>query len=199
MRLPCSAAITAMGAAALLAGCATGPRTSVTRFHLAQPIARGQIAVEPQLPADRDSLEYRTYASIVGAQLARIGFTEAPGLQASEEVASIAVERGTREGAPRRSGLTIGLGGSSFGYHGGVGGGVSVPIGGAGRPNEIVQTRLVVQIKRRSDGTVVWEGRAETAARAGAPEGDPTASVQRLAAAMFADFPGPSGQTIVVK
>lgn len=193
------AGVTALAAALMLAGCATRPETRVTRFHLDQPIARGQIAVEPMLPADRGGLEYQTYASIVGAELARAGFAEAPGLQASEQVAAIAVERGTREGAARRSGLTIGLGGGSFGYRGGVGGGVSIPIGGAARPNELVVTRLVVQIKRRSDSSVVWEGRAETAARAGTPEGDPAAAVRRLAAAMFAGFPGPSGQTITVK
>jgi hypothetical protein len=99
----------------------------------------------------------------------------------------------------RRSGLTIGLGGGSYGWGGGVGGGVSIPIGGAGRPGQIALTRLIVQIKRRSDGTVIWEGRAETGAPVGSPQADPAATVHRLAAAMFADFPGPSGRTITVR
>lgn len=181
----------------LLAGCATGPQTRVTRFHLNQPIARGQISVEPALPGDRGSLEFQAYASAVGRELARVGFTEAPGLATSEQVATIAVERGTREGL-RRSGFSIGLGGGSYGRGGGVGGGVTLPVGG-NRPNEIVATRLIVQIKRRSDATTIWEGRAETAAPAGSPAAQPTEAVSRLAAAMFRDFPGVSGRTISVK
>lgn len=193
----------ALGTAGLvLAGCSTGgPRTSVTRFHLGQPIARGQITVEPLVPSLRGTPEFQTYANIVGAQLARAGFNEAPGLATSEQVAAIAVEFGTRE-APRRGGLTLGLGlgGGSYGYHGGAGGGagVAVPVGG-GRGREIVATRLIVQIKRRSDATTIWEGRAETTAPAGSPAAQPADAVQRLATALFTDFPGVSGRTVTVK
>jgi hypothetical protein len=189
-----------VAAAALLAlaGCATGPQTQVTRFHLDQPIARGTITVEPLIPADRGSLEFQTYASAVGAELARIGFTEAPGLARSEQVAVIAVERGTRETMGRSSGITLGLGGASYGGGVGVGGGISFPLGRR-RPNELTVTRLVVQIKRRSDSSVIWEGRAQTAANAGSATADPAATVRTLAAAMFRDFPGESGRTVTVK
>ena len=200
-RVPTIAVFASLGALAL-AGCTTTPSTQVTRFHLPQPIARGQIAVEPLLPGDRGSLEFQSYASIVGAELARVGFTEAPGLAASEQVAVVSVERASREGASRGSGLSIGLGlgGGSFGRGGGVGGGggVSFPVGRA-RANLIDATRLVVQIKRRSDSTVVWEGRAETSARSGTPAAEPANAVRKLAAAMFADFPGESGRTVNVK
>lgn len=186
-----------LAAVGLLAGCATQPQTHVTRFFLSPQIARGQIAVEPMVPGLRDDLEFRAYADAVGAELAKLGFTEAPGLHASEQVAAVSVERGTREGA-RRPGLAIGLGGGSFGYHGGVGGGVTVPVGG-GRANELVVTRLVVQIKRRSDASVVWEGRAETAAPSGSAAAQPVDTVRRLAAALFRGFPGVSGRTITVR
>jgi hypothetical protein len=109
------------------------------------------------------------------------------------------VERGSRDTLRRRSGFSIGLGGGSYGWNGGVGAGVTIPIGGSAKPGQVAITRLVVQIKRRSDSTVIWEGRAETSGIAGTPAADPAASVQRLAAAMFKDFPGPSGQTITVK
>lgn len=192
-------------AAALLAlaGCAAGgPRTQVTRFHLGQPIARGQIAVEPVNPALRASPEYQTYASLVGAQLAKLGFTEAPGLGTSEQVAAIAVEFGSRVGPPR-GGLSLGLGvgGGGGGYRGGgVGGGVGVagPVAG-GRPHELAVTRLTVTIKRRSDGTTVWEGRGETAAPVGSEGAQPSAAVGRVAQALFTNFPGESGRTVVVK
>lgn len=182
----------------VLAGCATTPETRVTRFHLDQPIARGELAVEPLVPADKGSLEYQTYASIVGAELARIGFTEAPGLKQSEQVAVISVERGSRETMGQRSPVSVGVGGGTGSYGGGVGLGISFPIGKK-RSNEIVMTRLSVQLKRRSEGTVIWEGRAETASPAASKAADPAATVRVLAAALFKDFPGVSGRTVTVK
>ncbi|HWI84759.1 MAG TPA: DUF4136 domain-containing protein [Sphingomonas sp.] len=179
-----------------LTGCSTGPETRVTRFHLNQPIAPGQISVEPLLPADRTSPEFQTYANIVGAELARLGFAEAPGLSRSEQVAVVQVDRAFFDGPPRSS-FSIGIGGGSFGYRGGVGGGVSVPI--AGKPSQNVATRLIVQIKRRSDGTTMWEGRAESTARFGTPGSQPADTVKRLATALFEGFPGVSGRTITVK
>ena len=193
---------TAMSVAALtLAGCATQPATQVTRFHLGQPIARGQITVEPLVPAMRGTPEFETYANIVGQQLTRNGFNTVPNLATSEQVAAIAVEFGSRVGPPR-GGVTLGLGlgGGSYGYRGGIGGGagVSVPVSG-GRSRELQATRLIVQIKRRSDATTVWEGRAETVAPAGSPAAQPADAVQRLATALFAGFPGISGRTVMVK
>jgi hypothetical protein len=180
----------------MLAGCATTPGVQVTRFHLNQPIATGEISVEPMKGADRGSPEFQTYANIVGAELARIGFSEAPGLARSEQVAVIQVDRMFFDGPPKSS-FSIGIGGGSFGWHGGAGGSVGTTI--HGRPTQNVATRLIVQIKRRSDGTTIWEGRAETHARFGTPESQPAAAVQRLASAVFQGFPGVSGRTISVK
>ena len=50
----------AMLGAVSLAGCTTGPSTQVTRFHLNQPIAPGQISVEPMIANDRGSPEFQT-------------------------------------------------------------------------------------------------------------------------------------------
>ncbi|WP_420141387.1 DUF4136 domain-containing protein [Sphingomonas sp.] len=188
-------ALALIGAVAL-AGCASKPETRVTRFHLGEPIARGQITVEPLLPADKGSPEFQAYANIVGAELARVGFSESSGLTKSEQVAAVVVDRMFFDGPPRSS-FSIGLGGGTFGRGGGVGGGVNVPV--TGRPSQHVGTRLTVQIKRRSDGTTIWEGRAETSGRFGDPSTQPEAAVGKLAAAMFRDFPGTSGRTISVK
>ena len=62
-----------------------------------------------------------------------------------------------------------------------------------------VLTRLTVQLRRRSDASVIWEGRAESIAHDGTPAAQPPAAVQRLAAAMFQGFPGRSGEIITVK
>jgi hypothetical protein len=188
--------LVAMVGTLALAGCATEPGVQVTRFHLNQPLAPGQISIEPMMAVDRGSAEFRTYADIVGAELARVGFTETPGLARSEQVAVVQVDRGFFDGPPRSS-FSIGIGGGSYGWHGGAGGGVGTTF--AGKPTQYVSTRLIVQIKRRSDGTTIWEGRAETSARFGRPEAQPTAAVQHLASAMFEGFPGVSGRTITVK
>jgi hypothetical protein len=201
---PCGALIAGL----LLSGCAMemggGPSTaaSVTRFHLGAPIARGQIAVESADPANANSLEFNQIAASVERELGRLGWTVDKGNGRTEQVALIAVDQELREGSRRRSGLSVGLGvgGGSWGRHGGVGVGVggSVPVGGT-RAGQVVATQLRVRIQRRSDATVAWEGRAESEARAGSEQASRTAAADRLAWALFRDFPGESGRTIRVR
>jgi hypothetical protein len=188
-----------LGSVLGLAGCAAQPpEAHVTRFHLGQPIARGQITVEPLYPPAAKDLEYQSYATAVSAELARLGFTLAPGLSKSELVAIMNVTRRSRDTLSEGSPVSIGIGGGTFGRHVGVGGGLSFPIGKP-RSSELAVTELSVQIKRRSDGTVIWEGRAVSEARGGTPYADPATAVRKLAAALFQGFPGESGRTITVK
>lgn len=189
--------------AASLAACTTGggygsAGSDVTRFHLNQPIARAPIAVEPANPADANSLEFRAYQDAVARQLSRLGWTVVNTVGSSEQVATVDVEQGSREALRQRSPVTIGVGGSTGGWRSGVGGGVSFGLGG-GRSGEIVGTLLEVRIKRRSDGTVFWEGRATTEAPATSAAAQRTVAVEKLADALFRDFPGESGRTIRVK
>lgn len=195
--------LTVLSALALVAGCATDDMVtgaSVTRFHLGQPIVRGLIAVEPVDPRDANSLEFQQISTSIARELARLGWTVVPN-NASEQVAAISLTQQPRE-AERRSGVSIGLGGGTGGYgrHGGVGvgGGVAIPIGG-GRTNVVIGSQLSVRIQRRSDATVAWEGRAQTEARAGTPLATRAGAADRLAAALFRDFPGESGRTIRVR
>ncbi|MCA1748426.1 MAG: DUF4136 domain-containing protein [Parasphingopyxis sp.] len=181
----------------LAAACSTTtPRgTEVTRFHLGEPIAAQAITIEPANEADANSLEFQTYADIVATELARIGFNRASPEEA-EMIAVVDVVRDTRIAAARRSPISIGIGGGSYGGGGGVGLGVSTGVGGS-RGNEITVTMLDVKLKRRSEGTIVWEGRA---LRPDQPEdADRAAVVARLASALFQDFPGESGRTITVE
>lgn len=201
---------------AALAGCSTTAPVEVTRFHLPQPIAPGSFVVEASAPAGMavppgaepaGTLESQSYSGIIAGQLTRLGFRPASSIAQAELVASFMVDRGAREDlAARSSGFSFGLGG--FGGGGGyrrgggtsVGGGagVTVPIGG-NRPRYITGTRLMVQLKRRSDATVVWEGRAQTEAKASDPASQPVPAVTKLADALFTGFPGESGRTIAVK
>jgi hypothetical protein len=188
-----------VGTAIALAGCAAQtPEMRVTRFHLGQPIAPAQISVEPRDPTLARDLEFQAYARAVQGELSRKGFTVAPNPLKSELVAVTQVNRSWQPVGPAHSPLTIGLGGGSFGGGVGVGGGVSFPVGKPRQRMDVI-TLLSVQLKRRSEGTVIWEGRAQAVARDGTPFAAPEAAVARLAEAMFRDFPGPSGQTITVK
>jgi hypothetical protein len=185
-----------------LGGCATergstGPSgTSVTRFHLGQPIARGDIRVEPANPEQTNGLEFSRVAASVERELARLGWTVTNGNARSEQVALVRIEQGSREAMRSRSGLSVGVGGGTgWGRSGaGVGVGASIPIGS--RSNALVVTEMGVRIQRRSDATVAWEGRAELEARAGSELAQPGVAADRLAAALFQDFPGESGRTI---
>jgi hypothetical protein len=195
--------LTALSALALVAGCATDDMVtgaSVTRFHLGQPIARGPIAIESVDARDTNSLEFSQISASIARELSRLGWTVVPN-SASEQVAAVSLSQQTRE-AERRSGVSIGIGGGTGGYgrHGGVGvgGGVAIPVGGS-RNNVVVGSQLSVRIQRRSDATVAWEGRAQTEARAGTPLASRAGAADRLAAALFRDFPGESGRTIRVR
>ncbi|WCT72332.1 DUF4136 domain-containing protein [Sphingomonas naphthae] len=179
-----------------LAACATAPDTRVTRFHLNQPIAPAAISIEARDPA-LANLEYETYAGAVNGELARNGFTPAP-RGTAELVAVVDVQRQYSAGPIKPPPFSIGIGGGTFGRNVGVGGGVTLPVGKA-RATELVQTNLAVQIKRRSDNTVIWEGRAVTQAKGGTEQAAAANAAPKLAAALFGGFPGESGRTISVK
>jgi hypothetical protein len=165
-----------------LAACASvqGKRASmgpeVTRSHLGQPIARAQIAVEAFDAADANLPEFRSYAAAVAAELTRLGWTVVNTVGQSEQVALVDVEQGTR--ASLQTGrVAAGMGAA------------------AGAPGAVA-TRLEVRIKRRSDGTVFWEGRSIMDTTGGASATHRSAIVQNLARSLFQDFPGESGRTI---
>ena len=168
-------------AAGTLSGCATGgrgggvqPGIDVTKTHLGQPIARGQISVEAFDKADANNVEFQSYASAVARQLARLGWTVVPNPQ-SEQVALIDVQQGSRAA-------------------------LAQPPSPAPAPpaasTDTVATQLSVRLKRRSEGTIFWQGRALAEAQANTAEAQRTAAVERLAEALFRDFPGESGRTI---
>jgi hypothetical protein len=182
---------------AALGACMTpssGP-IDVTRFHLGGTgvSERGTIAIEPP-PGGPGGMEFGVYASAVAQELTRLGYAPVDAVGQSLYVAVVDARSATRERPRGNSGVSIGLGGGTGGWSGGgVGGGVSFALGG-NRSRLAVGTQLSVQLKRRSDQTIVWEGRA----RGEASERDSGALAQRLAMALFRDFPGESGRTISV-
>jgi hypothetical protein len=192
-----------IGMAAALAGCATGPSrfpVQTTRFHFNAMTDRGTVAVEPLTGSGTASLEYKTYAAAVQTELLRLGYTNpAPGTT-PQFLATVSFSRAPRPLPPRRSPVSIGLGGGgiSGGRGGGVGlgGGVNFPVGGSGAREGVV-TELSVRIRQGADA--VWEGQAQSLTDSTAPDADAAAVASRLARALFTGFPGESGRTIEVQ
>ena len=186
---------------ASLAGCATAvPPVEVTRFHVGDPARSGSIAVE-EMPGNPDvSLEFRTYAAAVDQELQRVGFTSAVAGGRSDYVALVGFCRSFRPTGygDERGPVSVGVGGA-VGSRGYSGLGLGIGINLSGRPKDEVTTELQVQIRRRSDSTTIWEGRALTQAREGTPAAQPGLAAQKLAAALIGGYPGESGRTITVR
>ena len=179
-------------AALALGGCAaTIPPVQVTRFHLSADIARAPVTADTA----GTSLERAAYDAAVARELARLGFPT--GDAVSRYIFSTEVSRDTRTALAKRSPVTIGIGGGTGGYGGGVGLGASFGLGG-NRSGQTVITRLSVQLRDRAAKSVVWEGRAETEGSPSSSAGQPGLAADKLAAALFKDFPGESGRTITV-
>jgi hypothetical protein len=174
----------ATAALALVAGCSTAGGgeasqrgTSVTRIHLGSAIARGEVAVEPRFTTQAAGGVYEpAFGTAVAGELRTLGFTPAANPAASEFVATVDVATGTGAALAARA---------------------PAPGAAPAAVSGDVASQLAVQLKRRSDGSIVWEGRARAPARAGSV---PSAStVRNLARALFRDFPGESGRTILVR
>ena len=87
---------------------------------------------------------------------------------------------------------------STGSYGSGVGVGVGINLGG-GRPAEQIDTELRVSIFPAGGTEALWEGRARFTATANSDYADQRAAAAKLAAALFAGFPGRSGETIEVR
>ena len=191
-----------LGVAALSACVAPVGPVEVTRFHLPDTarLGNGPIAVEPAPGMDERSLEYRAYAAAVARELVRLGYAEvAPGAPGTGggQVAQLSLDRQAyrpgRNGGP----VSVGVGGGTGSYGSGVGVGIGLDL--SGPPPEQVETRLAVMIRDRASGQTLWEGRASFAVKANSPLANTELGAARMAQALFRDFPGVSGQTILVE
>jgi hypothetical protein len=189
-------------AALALGGCVApvGP-VEVTRFHLPDAqLGRGPIAVVPAPGMTDTSLELRAYRAAVARELARIGYTEAPGATAqvgAGQVAEVRLLRRTWQPERMRGPVSVGVGAGGGSYGSGVGMGVGIDL--SGRPPAQTETELGVMIKDRVGGRTLWEGRALFVVRADSPLAQTDLGAAKLAEALFRGFPGNSGETILVK
>jgi hypothetical protein len=183
----------------MMAGCASTPTAEVTRFHLGGPIPSDSIKVvdshEPT-PDAMLSLEFRSHAAIVAQELATVGFrpqNEGP----TAYIAILNVQQTTRAGMPQPAPFSIGIGGGSFSGNTAISGGVSVPVGQT-RGNDIRVNMVSLRIRRQSDKTAVWEGRAIQEIPANQQGASLSAAVPALSRALLSNFPGESGVVVTV-
>jgi hypothetical protein len=194
MKKPYYIALTALLA---LSACVvpTGP-VEVTRFNrAAEGVVYGSGTYSVAVAGDSvagQGLSSSPYLAAVAREMQRVGYAEKP--VASDVTAEIRVT--TADIQPQRNPVSVGVGGSAGSYGSGVGLGVGIDL--SGRSKWQVETTLAVRILRRSDKLVIWEGKASQTAKAGSPAAQPGIAASKLAAAMFKDFPGVSGETIRV-
>jgi hypothetical protein len=180
----------------IISGCATQSTQNieVTRFHLNKPITPQDINIEPAAGIDSTSLEYVSYLNAITKQMNKFGLTAIDG-DSAELFATVKIGSEVRQKAPQRSKFSIGVGGGSFGSRTGISGGVNVPVGGSSGSEELVRS-LEVRLIRRQENAVSWEGSATKSSDAITDEGSDIA--QELSEALFQEFPGDSGKTVII-
>lgn len=203
MRRPVLSAFATLLALVLTTACATpqGP-IEVTRFVAPDGAARlgqGTVFVE-SAPGSIDGLEAAPYKAAVAAELTRLGYRESNRADAGQ-VAQVRIDRFTETAEGRRSPVSVGVGGSTGTYGSGVGVGLGINLGGGPRPTTGTQLGVTLRDARADSGGGVnlWEGRADIRTTDKSPLAERTRNAQALAAALFRDFPGRSGETVQVR
>lgn len=190
-------------ALALAAPPAVAAPIEVVRFHTPEsiaalgPVGNGSAVFVTGGPGTAPaSLVNQPWFDAIGRELARQGWGFATA-GAADRVVEVQVERETIRRERERGPVSVGIGGSTGGWNSGVGLGLGFNLGGGAK--DLVATRLRVVIRDRASGRDLWEGRAENVEKTGTPLARADASAQRMAKALFAGFPGRSGDTIKVK
>lgn len=197
--------------AALLSACAAGNYTTpvqVTRFSAddTSQLGLGSIAVVPapgfessepeEGSADPDPAIFEAYAQAVAAELAALGYQiVAP--EAASQIAELRLESYVEQARRDRGPVSVGVGGGAGSFGSGVGVGIGIDL--SGPPPEILTSNIGVIIRDATSRESLWEGRAGFATKADGELGEVNANAAKLADALFAGFPGESGETISVK
>lgn len=186
--------------ALLLGACASSSSSdiNVTRFWTTPPPTGQSVAVVPAVPDSVTAMVQQGQAMAIAAAFVSAGFPSAPA-DSADLIASFTASEMTGPAAPSAPPVSIGIGGGvggggSGGSFGGVGGSVAFPVG-ASKPQFMLQSRLQISLKRRSDGVAVWEGQASQTATGASPATD----WGLLARAALSDWPGAAGKTVTWK
>ncbi len=185
---------------ALLGACAAPAYVSpveVTRF-VAQGdafLGQGTIGIEPAPGIAADSLEFDFYREAVRQELEALGYRVVAQNGGQTAILGYAENVG-RPGADRGP-VNVGVGGSTGSYGSGVGVGIGLDL--TPRPADEIATFITLAIRDSAGGTNLWEGRAAMTATVNSDFAPSDVRARRLADALFADFPGSSGETVIVE
>jgi hypothetical protein len=216
--IPKARILVPLAAALVLSACVQPFEARVARFQQLPASAGNSFVIEPRDKSNEGGLEFATYANLVRQKLIAAGFQEA----SSPAAAALTVQLDYNVSSPRekvqsRPGLGWGGGfGPGWGWgpfwggwggwgggFGGWGGGFGPGFGGWGDGfggndvYSVTQYNAVVamRINRTADKVSVFEGRAETVSNSN----NLTRLVPNLVTAIFANFPGNSGETVRVR
>jgi hypothetical protein len=148
----------------------------------------------PGQDAAADSRLNATFQAAVETQLIGAGYQALPeGAVPSGQIAEVRIVRSEAEPAeskrdPVSGEMTMGVSnrGSMLG--------MAVHIDGTKPKKALIETRLETRIRDRSNGEVLWEGRAAIHTRDGDERWDDDAIAARLARALFVGFPARTGE-----
>ncbi|WCL54532.1 DUF4136 domain-containing protein [Gimibacter soli] len=186
-----------VAAAGFAAACTPMFRSDVSTFHSNFAPSGQTIALTPMNPDRRDSLEFRQYANMIGLQLGRYGFRQAgdnePDLIAGFDI-TINDGREKIETYPSASRSSFWYSRHYWGFWGPYDPFFDTRFHDELRATTVYRVELRVEL-RQKDGTMLYEGRAETETRSN----NLPKLVPLLAEALFEEFPGPNGQTRHVK
>lgn len=197
-----SAPAAALAAALLVAvsGCAAPAFVSpveVTRFvgPNDSALAQGSIAIVPAPGISADSLEYDFYRAAVQLELEQLGYRVVT--QGSAQLAELDFAERTGKAGEDGGPVSVGVGGSTGSFGSGLGVGIGLDL--TPRPADQIDTFLTVAIRGSEGGVNLWEGRAAMTATVNSDFAPSDARAGKLADALFADFPGNSGDTVIVE
>lgn len=191
----------ALAALALATACATPAYVSpveVTRFVGDAPAYLGQGTISIVAAAgEEENLTFSLYRDAVRRELENLGYRVVA--QDGKQVARMSYERFQVNESGRRSPVGVGVGGSTGTYGSGIGVGVGIDLSRLGRKASTIETRIGVSIVPMQGGQNLWEGRAAMTATDNSDYAGTAQAAGRLAEALFRDFPGSSGETIIVE
>lgn len=196
-----------------LSGCAATPfRAEVSRFQQLPPAQGQSFAIKASDPADQGGIEFGTYAALVSKRMQSLGYVAAaPGSNADLNVKlSYGVDKGKERRVVSQDPFYDPFWGYGRGYynpyyyrgrrHAAFAFGYYDPFlfgSGYGRGYDVdsytVYTSGVdLTISRASDGSNLFEGKAEAKSRSNRLN----YLVPNLVEAMFTGFPGNNGETV---
>lgn len=195
-----TAPIAVVLAAASLTACSTPAWVSpveVTRFVGQAPtqLGHGTIAIEAAPGLSQLGLELALYQQQLAEELTALGYTvvaEGP----ADQIATLAVSGQTNQ-PERRSPVSVGGNAGIGSYGSGVGLGVGIDL--TPPPADQIVREVAVTIRASDNATNLWEGRAQFTATTNHAMADPAAAAARAVEALFAGFPGNSGETVEVQ